>query len=112
MTNSVIRFGGNSLKKEDILEAYVKLLKESKQDIVIVVSAIPEIQEIIETSRQSMQQKMQNLDSKEDRKEAIKTHRQEEASQIDEVLTEEQNVKFNELIKKQQFRMRGKRNRW
>lgn len=48
MSNCVIRFGGNSLSKLSVLEAFASLLSENNQKIAIVVSAIPEIQRTIE----------------------------------------------------------------
>ena len=48
MSSCVIRFGGNSLSKFPVLEAFASLLSESENDETVVVSAIPEIQEILE----------------------------------------------------------------
>jgi len=49
MSNCVIRFGGNSLSKFPILEAFASLLSESgNNESVVVVSAIPELQQTIE----------------------------------------------------------------
>jgi aspartate kinase len=48
MSNCVIRFGGNSLSKFPVLEAFANLLSESGNDETVVVSAVPEIQQAIE----------------------------------------------------------------
>jgi len=48
MSNCVIRFGGNSLSKFPVLEAFASLLSESGNQVTIVVSAVPEIQQAIE----------------------------------------------------------------
>ena len=48
MSNCVIRFGGNSLSKFSVLEAFAHLLGASENKAVIVVSAIPKIQLSIE----------------------------------------------------------------
>lgn len=48
MSNCVIRFGGNSLSKFAVLEAFASLLAESENDETVVVSAVPEIQQAIE----------------------------------------------------------------
>lgn len=48
MSNCVVRFGGNSLSKSPVLEAFASLLRESGRDTVIVVSAVPEILQILE----------------------------------------------------------------
>ena len=48
MSNCVIRFGGSSLSKFPVLEAFASLLSESENDETVVVSAVPEIQQIIE----------------------------------------------------------------
>ena len=48
MSNCVVRFGGTSLAKFPVLEAFASLLKESGDNITVVVSAVPEIQETIE----------------------------------------------------------------
>lgn len=48
MSNCVIRFGGTSLSKFPILEAFASLLSESGNDEIVVVSAVPEIQQTIE----------------------------------------------------------------
>ena len=48
MSNCVVRFGGNSLSKFPVLEAFSNLLSASGKKAVVVVSAIPEIQQIIE----------------------------------------------------------------
>ena len=48
MSNCVIRFGGNSLSKFSVLEAFRSLLSESENDETVVVSAIPELQHTIE----------------------------------------------------------------
>ena len=48
MSNCVVRFGGNSLSKFPVLEAFASLLSESGNDETVVVSAVPEIQQIIE----------------------------------------------------------------
>ena len=49
MSNCVVRFGGNSLSKFSVLEAFASLLFESGNDETVVVSAVPEIQQILET---------------------------------------------------------------
>jgi len=49
MSNCVVRFGGNSLSKFSVLEAFASLLSESGNDKTVVVSAVPEIQQILET---------------------------------------------------------------
>jgi len=48
MSNCVVRFGGNSLSKSPVLEAFANLLRVSGKKTVIVVSAIPKIQQSIE----------------------------------------------------------------
>jgi len=48
MSNCVIRFGGNSLSKYSVLEAFSSLLNKSDNKNVIVVSALQEIQQTIE----------------------------------------------------------------
>ncbi len=50
MSNCVVRFGGNSLSNFPVLEAFAILLSASgnKAVVVVVVSAIPEIQKSIE----------------------------------------------------------------
>ena len=48
MSNCVIRFGGNSLSKFPVLEAFASLLSESGNNETVVVSAVPEIQQILE----------------------------------------------------------------
>src|ERR1035437_6313448 len=48
MSNCVIRFGGTSLSKFPVLEAFASLLSESVNDDIVVVSAIPELQKTIE----------------------------------------------------------------
>ncbi len=48
MSNCVIRFGGNSLSKFPVLEAFASLLSESGNNETVVVSAVPEIQQTIE----------------------------------------------------------------
>lgn len=48
MSNCVIRFGGNSLFKFPVLEAFASLLSESGNDEIVVVSAVPEIEQTIE----------------------------------------------------------------
>ena len=48
MSNCVIRFGGSSLSKIPVLEAFASLLSESVNDEIVVVSAIPELQRTIE----------------------------------------------------------------
>jgi len=48
MSNCVIRFGGNSLSKFAVLEAFAHLLGASENKAVVVVSAIPKIQLSIE----------------------------------------------------------------
>ncbi|MFA5329097.1 MAG: aspartate kinase [Prolixibacteraceae bacterium] len=48
MSNCVVRFGGNSLSKFPVLEAFAKLLNGSENNEIVVVSAVPEIQQTIE----------------------------------------------------------------
>ena len=48
MSNCVIRFGGSSLSKFPVLEAFAGLLSESGNDETVVISAVPEIQQILE----------------------------------------------------------------
>jgi len=48
MSNCTVRFGGNSLSKFPVLEAFASLLSESENKITVVVSAVPEIQQTIE----------------------------------------------------------------
>jgi aspartate kinase len=48
MSNCVVRFGGNSLSKLPVLQAFASLLAESGSNVTVVVSAIPEIQKTIE----------------------------------------------------------------
>ena len=52
MSNCVIRFGGNSLSKFTVLEAFAHLLSASGNKAVVVVSAIPKIQQSIEQGMQ------------------------------------------------------------
>ncbi|HEX7583976.1 MAG TPA: hypothetical protein VF373_04755, partial [Prolixibacteraceae bacterium] len=48
MSNCVIRFGGTSLSKFPVLEAFASLLNNSGNDETVVVSAVPELQQTIE----------------------------------------------------------------
>ena len=48
MSNCVVRFGGISLSKFPVLEAFAGLLAESGNNVNVVVSAVPEIQQTIE----------------------------------------------------------------
>jgi aspartate kinase len=48
MSNCVVRFGGNSLSKSQVLEAFAHLLSDSKSDTTIVVSAVPELLQALE----------------------------------------------------------------
>ena len=48
MSNCTVRFGGNSLAKFPVLEAFASLLSESENRVTVVVSAVPEIQQTIE----------------------------------------------------------------
>jgi len=48
MSNCVVRFGGSSLSKKPVLEAFASLLANTKTNTTIVVSSIPEIQRTIE----------------------------------------------------------------
>jgi aspartate kinase len=48
MSNCVVRFGGNSLSRFSVLEAFASLLAHSDKNVTVVVSAIPEIQQILE----------------------------------------------------------------
>ena len=48
MSNCVVRFGGNSLSKSPVLEAFASLLRAPEKDTVIVVSAVPELLQILE----------------------------------------------------------------
>jgi aspartate kinase len=48
MSNCVVRFGGSSLSKFPVLEAFASLLSESGNDETVVVSAVPEILQILE----------------------------------------------------------------
>lgn len=48
MSNCVVRFGGNSLSKFPVLEAFAGLLGKSGKNKTVVVSAVPEIQQTIE----------------------------------------------------------------
>lgn len=48
MSNCVVRFGGNSLSRLPVLEAFASLLSASGNNETVVVSAVPEIQEILE----------------------------------------------------------------
>ena len=48
MSNCVVRFGGTSLSKFSVLEAFASLLSESENTVTVVVSAVPEIQQTIE----------------------------------------------------------------
>jgi aspartate kinase len=54
MSNCVVRFGGNSLSKLPVLEAFASLLAESGNDETVVVSAVPEIQQAIEQGIESL----------------------------------------------------------
>lgn len=48
MSNCVIRFGGNSLSKLAVLEAFAKLLSKANNDTIVVISAIPELVKTLE----------------------------------------------------------------
>lgn len=48
MSNCVVRFGGNSLTKLPVLEAFASLVSGNRQTLTVVVSAIPEIQQALE----------------------------------------------------------------
>jgi aspartate kinase len=48
MSNCVVRFGGNSLSKLPVLEAFASLLSKTNDDTIVVVSAIPEVVKTIE----------------------------------------------------------------
>ena len=48
MSNCVIRFGGNSLYKLPVLEAFANLLTGVTDNKIVIVSAVPEIVKIIE----------------------------------------------------------------
>jgi len=48
MSNCVVRFGGNSLSKLPVLQAFANLLANSGDHVTVIVSAYPEIQKIIE----------------------------------------------------------------
>jgi aspartate kinase len=48
MSNCVVRFGGSSLSKFPVLEAFASLLADSGNKVTVVVSAVPEIQQTIE----------------------------------------------------------------
>ena len=54
MSNCVVRFGGSSLSKFPVLEAFASLLSESENDETVVVSAVPEILEILEQGIESL----------------------------------------------------------
>lgn len=61
MPNCVVRFGGNNLKKTQVLESFVEILKSSTKNQIIVVSSISEIQDILTKSLQLL--KLENLKS-------------------------------------------------
>jgi len=48
MSNCVVRFGGNSLSKFPVLDAFANQLGASGKNTTVIVSAIPEIQQSIE----------------------------------------------------------------
>lgn len=48
MSNCVVRFGGNSLTKLPVLEAFASLVSKIQHTVTIVVSAVPEIQQALE----------------------------------------------------------------
>ncbi|HCY41147.1 MAG TPA: hypothetical protein DHV48_07305 [Prolixibacteraceae bacterium] len=48
MSNCVVRFGGNSLSKLPVLDAFANQLGASGKNTAVIVSAIPEIQQSIE----------------------------------------------------------------
>ena len=48
MSNCVIRFGGTSISKFPVLEAFASLLDHSRNTDIVVVSAVPELQQTIE----------------------------------------------------------------
>jgi len=48
MSNCVVRFGGNSLAKLSVMEAFASLLSKTTDNKVVIVSAIPEIVKIVE----------------------------------------------------------------
>jgi aspartate kinase len=48
MSNCVVRFGGSSLSKIPVLEAFASLLADNGNNATVVISAVPEIQQTIE----------------------------------------------------------------
>lgn len=48
MSNCVVRFGGSSLSKNPVMEAFASLLADNGNNTTVVVSAVPEIQQSIE----------------------------------------------------------------
>ena len=48
MSNCVVRFGGNSLSKLPVIEAFSSLLANTTDDTIVVVSAIPDLVKILE----------------------------------------------------------------
>jgi Spy/CpxP family protein refolding chaperone len=70
------------------------------------------IKEIIENSRNDMKEEMQNLDSREERQALSRAHREQVASEIRAVLTEDQKEKFDELKSEFDSRKRGRGRNW
>lgn len=49
MSNCIVRFGGNSLYKRSVLEAFASLLSRTADRTTVVVAAVPEIQNSLES---------------------------------------------------------------
>ncbi len=64
------------------------------------------IEDILKESRDSFKQKIQDIDSQDERREAMKIHREEVAAKIESVLTLEQREIFAEIQIKQEKRRR------
>ena len=70
------------------------------------------IESIKQESRNSFKQKMNGIDDREERKIAMKEHREEVASQIEKVLTDDQREKFDEMKEEFGNRKRGRGRAW
>jgi len=90
--------------------------REMHQNVLDKLELSPDqefkIEEIKQESRNSFKQKIQNIDDREERRIAMKEHREEVASQIEIVLTDDQKMKFEEMRKDYGRKMRVGRNRW
>jgi Spy/CpxP family protein refolding chaperone len=70
------------------------------------------IEAIKQESRSSFQQAMQSINDREERQIAMKEHKDKVAAQIEEVLTDDQKAKFEEMRNGHDNRRRGQGRRW